>query len=231
MKRENIFWIISGILALCICGMLLWGFFTDEPVFRTSLPQEDIQIDLDSIYLVKSGVQVDFAEVLIGNHNESRKLIVSTQEATVSVDLTDRLIQKLDWDLFTKTQKVNYTGTGYFVVDLDNLKKENVIVDKDKKTITIEIDHAYLQAVEIDPNKIIIDKVKQSLLARGDIELTLKDYNTIEKDIRTRLENAFDTVENGQAADIIALQMVEEIYSPIIKAIDSSYDLTVGFKK
>ena len=200
------------------------------PVFRTSLPTEDEQIDLDSIYLTKSGVQVDFAEVIVGNHNESRKLIVSTQEANVSIDLTDRLIKSLNWDVFTKTQKVSYSGTGYFVVDLDKIKKENVIVDKNKKMITVEIDHAYLQAIEIDPCKIIIDKVKQSLLARGDIELTLNDYNKIEKEIRSRLEDAFDTVENGQEADVIALQMVEEIYSPIIKAIDASYDLTVRFK-
>ena len=164
MKRQNVFWIISAILALGICGILIWGYFTDMPVFRTSLPTEDEQIDLDSIYLTKSGVQVDFAEVIIGNHNESRKLIVSTQEADVSIDLTDRLIKSLNWDVFTKTQKVSYSGTGYFVVDLDKLEKENVIVDKNKKTITIEIDHAYLQAIEIDPNKIIIDKVKQSLL-------------------------------------------------------------------
>ena len=230
MNKQKVFRIVSVILALGICGILIWGCFTDMPVFRTSLPTEDEQIDLDSIYLTKSGVQVDFAEVIIGNHNESRKLIVSTQEANVSIDLTDRLIKSLNWDVFTKTQKVSYSGTGYFVVDLDKIKKENVIVDKNKKMITVEIDHAYLQAIEIDPSKIIIDKVKQSLLARGDIELTLNDYNKIEKEIRSQLEDAFDTVENGQEADVIALQMVEEIYSPIIKAIDASYDLTVRFK-
>ena len=129
-----------------------------------------------------------------------------------------------------KTQKVNYTGTGYFVVDLDNLTKDNVIQDKDHKIITIQIDHAYLQAIEIDPNKIIIDEVKESLLARGDIELTLKDYNAIEKELRNRLEAKFDTAENGQEADTLALQMVKDVYEPIIKAIDASYDLHIEFK-
>ena len=51
--------------------------------------------------------------------------------------------------------------------------------NKEKKTVTIFFDHAYLQAIEIDPNNIIIDEVKEGLLARGDIELTVRDYNVI----------------------------------------------------
>ena len=120
---------------------------------------------------------------------------------------------------------------GYFVVDLDNLTKENIIQDKKNKTITIQIDHAYLQAIEIDPNKIIIDEVKEGLLARGDIELTVKDYNAIEKQLRNRLEEKFNTAANGQNADAIALKMVKEVYEPIIKAIDSSYTLYIEFKR
>lgn len=92
---------------------------------------------------------------------ETRKLIVSTQEATVSTELSDRLIQKIDFDFLKKTQKVSYTGTGYFVVDLDNLTKQNIVWDKENKVITIKIGHAYLQAIEIDPDKIIVDEVKR----------------------------------------------------------------------
>ena len=139
-------------------------------------------------------------------------------------------IQKLDFDFLKKTQTVSYAGTGYFVVDLDNLTAANVIEDKEKKTVTIFIDHAYLQAIEIDPNNIIIDEVKEGLLARGDIELTVRDYNVIAKELRTRLEEKFDTVTNGQKADALALKMVQEIYEPIVKAIDRRYDVSVQFK-
>ena len=90
-----------------------------------------------------------------------------------------------------KTQNVSYTGTGYFVVDLDHLTADNVIADKDKKTVTIQIDHAYLQAIEIDPNNIMIDEVEESLLARGEIKLTVSDCNAIERTLRSRLEEKF----------------------------------------
>lgn len=72
--------------------------------------------------------------------------------------------------------------------------------------------------------------MKQSLLARGDIELTLKDYNSIEKELRVNLEEKFDTVNNGQEADALALKMVKEVYEPIVKAIEPSYDLLVEFR-
>ena len=100
----------------------------------------------------------------------------------------------------------------------------------DKKTVTIRIGHAYLQAIEIDPNDIIIDEVKEGLLARGDIELTVADYNAIENDLRARLEAKFDTVANGQRADDLAIRMVKEVYEPIVKAIDRRYDVIVEFK-
>ena len=230
MQKITIQKIICIILSIGICATLIWGLFNKEEVLRNTYDDGIEQIDIDSIYLVGSGVQVDFSEVLLGTPDETRKLIVSTQEATVSTQLTDSLIKKLDFDFLKKTQKVSYTGKGYFVVDLDNLTKDNIIQDKQQKTITIQIDHAYLQAIEIDPNKIIIDDVKEGLLARGDIELTVKDYNTIERELRNRLEAKFNTAENGQKADSIALQMVKEVYEPIIKAIDSDYSLYIEFR-
>lgn len=228
--KDKVLKITCALLLCAIAGTLIWGCFHKQELFRAAYNDGIEQIDLNSIYLTGSDVQVDFSEVIIGSHDETRKLIVSTQEATVSTELTDRLVKKIDFNFMKKTQQVSYTGKGYFVVDLDNLTKDNIIEDKKNKTITILIDHAYLQALEIDPNNIIIDEVKQGLLARGAIKLTVSDYNTIEKELRNRLEAEFNTVENGQNADDIALRMVKEVYEPIIKAIDSSYTLYVNFK-
>lgn len=231
MKDKNkVLTIICYVLAAAIALTLLWGLVNGKHVFKDTYSDGIEQVDLDTIYLQGSKVEVDFSEVIIGTQEETRKLIVSTQEATVSTELTSELIRQLDFDFLKKTQKVSYTGKGYFVVDLDNLTKENIVQDKQEKTVTIKIDHAYLQAIEIDPEKIIIDEVKEGLLARGDIKLTVKDYNAIEKELRNRMEEKFNTAENGQKADAIALQMVKEVYEPVIRAIDSSYELYVEFQ-
>ena len=188
------------------------------------------QVDLESIYLKNSGVQVDFSEVIVGTEKEARKLIVLEQEATVSTQLTDSLIKKLNVDWMKKTQKVSYTGKGYFVVDLDKLTAYDVIVDDGKRVVTIKIGHAYLQAIEINPDDIVIDEVKESLLAKGNIKLTVADYNVIEKELKTRLEAEFNSAKNGQKADDMALKMVKKVYEPVVNAIDSSYSANVEFK-
>ena len=226
-KRLNI---IAGVLALLLVGTVIWGFARDRENQHMEIADNIEQVDLDKIYLENSEVEVNFADVILSGHNESRKLIVSTQNGTVTTELTDRLIKQFDFEFLKKTQSVSYTGTGYFVVDLDNLTAANVIQDKERKTVTIRIDHAYLQAIEIDPNNIIIDEVKEGLLARGDIKLTVADYNAIEKELRTRLEKKFDTAANGQAADDLAIRMVKEIFEPIVKAIDRRYEVIVEFK-
>jgi len=226
-KRTNGLMFALGIVAIVL---LVWGLSLNSKPVHMDADDGIEQIDLDTIYLKASGVEVNFADVILSDHDEMRKLIVSTQKATVSTELTDRLIKQLDFDFLKKTQSVSYAGTGYFVVDLDNISANRIIQDKDKKTVTIKIDHAYLEAIEIDPNNIIIDEVKEGLFARGDIELTVKDYNAIEKELRTRLEDKFDTVANGQVADDLALEMVKEVYEPIVKAIDRKYDVIVEFR-
>ena len=60
--------------------------------------------------------------------------------------------------------------------------------------------------------------------------MTVADYTAIEKELRSRLEEEFNTAANGQAADELAVQMVREVYEPIVKAIDRRYDVIVEFK-
>lgn len=217
--------VLLAIIVLCIFEV------KNRTTVETSSFDEGVeQIDLNTIYLNESGVEVNFSDVILSSHNETRKLIVREQQATVSTELTNRIIKQIDFKFMKKTQTVNYTGKGYFVVDLDKLTKDSIVVDKDKKIVTIKIPHSYLQAVEINPNDIVIDEVQEGLLARGDIELTLRDYNTIEKELRTKLEESFNTVENGQQADDIALKMVKEVYETPIKAIDRRYSVIVEFE-
>ena len=229
-NRQKNLNIIAGILAFLILIVVIWGCLHGTDPVHTQVSDGIEQIDLDTIYLQSSGVEVNFSEIILSHQSETRKLIVSTQDGTVTTKLTDRLIKQLDFDFLKKTQNVSYSGTGYFVVDLDHLTAADVIEDKDEKTITIQIGHAYLQAIEIDPNKVIIDDVKESLLAWGDIKLTVADYNAVEQDLRTRLEEKFNTAANGQAADELALQMVKEIYEPVVKAIDHRYSVIAQFK-
>lgn len=231
MKNDrNFLNITAGVLALLLLFVVVYGALHRAAPAGVEVSDGIEQIDLDTIYLQSSGVEASFSDVILSGHNETRKLIVSTQSGTVSTKLTDRLIRQLDFDFMTKTQNVSYTGTGYFVVDLDRLTAADIVQDRDRRTVTIRIGHAYLQAIEIDPDNIIIDDVKESLLARGDIELTVADYSAIERELRSRLEEKFNTAANGQAADKAAVKMVREVYEPAVRAVDRRYSVIVEFK-
>lgn len=231
MKNTQLYWnAAAGTLAALVLAVIIWGCAHGAGPLRAEVSDGIEPVDLDTVYLSPSGVEVNFSDVILSRQNETRKLIVRTQNGTVSTKLTDRLINQLDFDFMKKTQNVSYTGTGYFVVDLDRLTAANVVEDKEKKTVTIRIGHAYLESIDINPNNIIIDDVKEGLLAWGDIKLTVADYNTIERELRARLEEKFDTASNGQAADEAALRMVKEVYEPVVKAIDRRYSVVVQFQ-
>ena len=226
-KRLNI---TAGVLAGLLAVVVLWGLIFRADPLQMQVSDGIEQIDLDTIYLRSSGVEVSFSDVILSGQNETRKLIVSTQTSTVSTKLTDRLIKQLDFDFMKKTQNVLYTGTGSFVVDLDNLTAANVVEDHEEKTVTIFVDHPYLQTIEIDPSRIIIEDVEESLLARGDIKLSVADYTAIEEDLRSRMEKELDTAANGQTTDALAVKMVKQVYEPIVKAIDRRYSVVVELK-
>ena len=231
MKNTQLYWnAAAGTLAALVLAVIIWGCAHGAGPLRVEVSDGIEPVDLDTVYLSPSGVEVNFSDVILSRQNETRKLIVRTQNGTVSTKLTDRLINQLDFDFMKKTQNVSYTGTGCFVVDLDRLTAANVVEDKEKKTVTIRIGHAYLESIDINPNNIIIDDVKEGLLAWGDIKLTVADYNTIERELRARLEEEFDTAANGQAADEAALRMGKEVYEPGVKAIDRRYSVVVQFQ-
>ena len=230
MMKKKLWNILCIVVLAAIVIITLWGVIHKKNQAKDDFSDGLEKLEADVIYLEGSRMEVSFSDVILSNQNETRKLIVSEQEGTVSTLLTSRLIQQIDFDFMKKTQTISYTGKGYFVVDLSHLTKDDVIEDKEHKTIRILIDHAYLETVDINPDDIIIDEVKESLLARGKMKLTVAEYNEIERQLRQKLELQFNTPKNAQEADDIALKMVKELYETVIKAIDPTYQVEVSFK-
>jgi hypothetical protein len=186
-------------------------------------------IDPGTIELNDSGVRVSFSDVILSKSNETRKLIAYEVTGDVSYTIEDRMIESWDWDTTKKYQTVTYEGKGKFVVDLDKLNSNNIIEDKDKKLLTIVIKYPHLDTIEVDPEKVQIGSQKSGFFTIGKIKLTVQDYNTIEKELTSRLKESFNKASNGQKADDLALKAVYDIYEPIVKAVDSRYELKVTY--
>ena len=216
---------------ICIvASVIIIIAFRDSKILPQNYNDGVTVINPDTIKLSDSGVRVSFSDVILSKRNETRKLVVYEQEAEVSYEIEDRLIEELDWDPTKKHQKVTYKGKGCFIVNLDSLSKKNLVEDKVNKVLTIKIKHPELDVIEIDPYKIKIGNQNNGFFAIGKIKLTVADYNKIEKELHDRLEESFDNSNNGQAADDLALKAVYDIYNPIVRAVDSDYELKVEFE-
>ncbi len=212
------------VLVIAIIAVVAYGM-----IEKDKIDDEQELTDSDFLQLDDSKVRVNFSEVILSPQNETRELIVSTQEATVTADLEDRVIKQLDIDALKRSQSVNYTGTGYFVVNLNTLTEKNITVDDVNKRVIIQIEHAKLKDIVIDPNKVKVGAVKKGVLALGNLEITVKDYNQIEQQLIDKLKAKFNTGENLQEVDDYALEMVKEIYEPVVRAVDISYTVVVTF--
>ena len=233
IPKKGIYNLLILLLLIGIAVSLVYGLFIKKgsAANTENTIEDNLELsDSDVLQLEDSKVRVSFSEVVLSPQNETRELIVSTQEATVSTNLEDRVIQQLDISALKRSQTVTYTGTGYFIVNLNTLTEKDIKVDDKNKTVTIQIEHAKLKDIVIDPDKVEIGSVKKGLLALGKLEITVNDYNEIEQELKDRMEATFNTGDNLQEADDNALKMVKEIYEPVIHAVDSSYELVITFQ-
>lgn len=221
--------IVIIILLIAIAASIIGGVVISKNKTKDDWKAENKKNSSD-IKLEDKGLSVKFSDVILSKPKEQRKLIVSQQEATVSAKLTENMISFLDLNIFKKDQTIHYTGTGDFIVNLQDITKDDIIDDPDTKTLTIKIEHAKLDDINIDFDKIVIDDVNQTFFARGDVKLSAKDYNTIEETLIDKFKEKFNTSKNLAEADKIALEQVKEIYEPVVKAVDNNYSLTVEFK-
>ena len=227
MKKTNVFQIICVLLAAAIIVVL--AFFRGAKETGRNTYDDGLEdLDSDVIVLSDGRTEVSFADVILSQPEETRKLVVYEQEATA--EATIQTYKIIDVKPMRQNQKVKYTAKGSFIVELDALTAANIIDDKANKKLTIKIGHPELDTIEIDPNEIVVEDPEKGILAFGDLTLTVKDYVTLEKKLQKELKEEFDTSANGQEADDIALRMVKGIYEPVVRAVDDDYSLEIVFK-
>lgn len=227
--KKRIIYIISGVILLATLLVLVFGRKNIEKL--GDVCDDGVkQIDADSIVLENGKVRVDFSKILLSGQAEMRKLIVVSQEATASYKLSKNLIKNATFSITQKEEEVHYTAIGYFTVDLSNLSANDIMDDSENKILTIMVEEPKLETVTIDPEKIYTDNKKNGLFAWGNLEITVEDYRNIEINLKSRLEDAYNTSSNLEMARRNGLLMVAEVYEPIINAIDDEYSVVVKYK-
>ena len=76
MNKQKRYNLTVCILAGLLVAVLIAGLLRENNPLQMDMSDGIEQIDLDTIYLKSSGVEVNFSEVILTDHKETRKLIV-----------------------------------------------------------------------------------------------------------------------------------------------------------
>jgi len=170
----------------------------------------------------------DFEDAILGDSEELKKLEVYSREVSDVVTLTQAGLGKIK--AFSKYQYITYNGTAIYTVDLANLKKEDISVDHDAKTVTIKIPKPVLEPINIPSENIEFGEVeRQTIFAFGDIKLTPEEEAKVETEAKKRMEEKLEEENVIDEATKAAEHSVWEIFQPMVAGVSPSYKLVIEF--
>ena len=224
-KKISAFSILKIILAifLLLGSMVLFKSCTSikEPEFNFDWVNE--LLNIEPIMGYKDEEVID---ILIGENRETKELKVMEQDFEDVHEVTSAF---LNLDIFRKTQKIHYFGTATYTVDLNEISEDDIIIDKEAKTITIVIPHAEMDQLSIDYEKTVLEEVDHELLGWGDISMTMEQFTVFQQNMQSNLEKAAKDKQFYSEADKKAEKAVLEIYQKALKELNPEYNIKVVF--
>lgn len=170
----------------------------------------------------------DFAEAMLGDAKQLKKLEVYTIEVSDAATITNAGFAKLK--VFSKCQIITYNGSATYTVDLSKLTADNIVLDEENKTVTLYIPHASREKINIPSDQIEFGDTEKGLLAIGSIKLTPEQTAQVETEARKKMETKLVDENVSETADRFAKLSVWEMYQPLVMTVSPEYKLVVDFK-
>ncbi len=196
-------------------------FAMEDPVGAHDLVQED-----DGIMGYTAS---DFAQAVLGDASQLRKIEVYQAKLTDAVTLTETGLG--NFKVFTKSQVITYNGTATYTVDLSHLSEEDIILDEGHDRVIIQIPRAECGTINIPSDEMEFGDVDRGWLAFGDINMTAEQLSAIETEARARMEQKLIEMNQAETADRFAVMTIWEMYQPIVSSVSPKYQLEIVFKE
>ena len=193
--------------------------------FADPAEEHDLVLDNRGILGYKAA---DFAEAILGDSSQLKKLEVYTQDIADVATITEAGLANIK--IFEKNQLITYHGTAVYTVDLSLLAQDDIVMDADAKTITIYIPHSQMEEINIPEEKMEFGDVTSGWLAFGDIKLTPEQHQSIQAAARARMEQKLEETAAIDQADRFAKMSVWEIYQPAVSGVSPEFTLEIEFK-
>jgi len=169
----------------------------------------------------------DFDEILLGEASQHQELVIMELPLSLSTTITKAGLA--DLQIFSKTKVITYHATGVYIVDISDLKSEDIVVDNELKTVTINVRHAQLQYVQPNWDATEFMDTEKGLLAFGDLALTQEQQNDLQKSILEEMKKEFNSAANLAQADEFAKLHLWQLFQPLISSITNSYLVEINF--
>ena len=230
-RRSGIFSSILTVVLVIAVFLAAKRLFDPSGLLKREGPVEGHDLTLENQGLF-GYTAADFAEAVLGDASQLKKLEVYTREVSDAATITNAGLLKLK--AFSKTQILTYHGTATYTVDLSQLTKDDISLEENDgdntHKVKIRIPHALREEINIPSDKIEFGDVDKCLLALGEIRLTAEETARVQTEARARMEEKMEEDRVSEEADRFAVMSVWEIYHPLIASVSPAYELEIEFQ-
>ena len=192
--------VIAGVLATTITGTGMYLYST--------MNRGASDIRKTTIVNQENKVRIDYKQIILDELIEQKQIIIASNKMRIPFVQTE----KHWWG--DKSQEIEFSAIGRFVVDLDKLNSQDIMVDEASKTVTIYMTKP-TKMVELLEDETKFGETKKGLLVWGDIEYTLEEVESIKHEVKCDALVEMDKLME-QAKDC-AKNSIESIIKIVVK--------------
>lgn len=121
-----------------------------------------------------------------------------------------------DLEVFKKYKRIKFFANCSFYIDLSNLKEDDIIIDKNLKSLSATIPSPKIFSIDIIRDKTIYEDSSNGLLRFGEITLTSEEFELIQEDIHKSFESTLNEKEIYDKAISSSKISLTKLFSQII---------------
>ena len=161
--------VVASVIATTVVGGSLgaYGYINRDttPIRKTTIVNQE------------NKVRIDYKQIILDELIEQKQIIIASNKMRIPFTQTEE-----HW-WGSKTQEIEFSAIGRFVVDLDKLNAQDIMINEESKTITIYMTKP-TKIVELLEDETKFGETKKGLFVFGDIEYTLEEVESIKHEVK-----------------------------------------------
>ena len=170
--NRNIKMVVATTLVASTIGGTLIGVNNlttkySEPIRKTTIVKTN-----------ENAVRIDYKEIILEELITTKQIIVATNKMRIPFTHTEKY-----W-LGERKQEVEFSAVGRFIVDLDKLNSEDILIDDNSKTVTIYMTKPIKDVTLLEDETKFGETQKSWYLMNKDIEYSLEQVESIKHQVK-----------------------------------------------